>query len=47
MNLPIRIEIPKFVRQVKMSDSQRAIYFEWNGRFIKGKNKTWLHSRRR
>lgn len=36
MNLPIRIEIPKFVRKIKVSEKQKARYFEWNGIFIKG-----------
>lgn len=39
-NLPIRIEIPRFVRVVRMSEKQQPKYFEWNGIFIKSKNKT-------
>lgn len=39
MNLPITITIPKFVRKIKVSEKQRATYFEWNGIFIKGKGK--------
>ena len=35
----IRIEIPEFVRQVKMSEKQKAQYFEWTGIFIKGKGR--------
>ncbi len=38
--LPIRIEIPKFVRKIQVSEKQRAYYFEWTGIFIKGKSKT-------
>lgn len=38
-NLPIRIEIPNFIRVVRMSEKQQPKYFEWNGVFIKGKNK--------
>lgn len=37
---PIRIEVPQFVRVVKMSEKQKAQYFDWNGAYIKGKNKT-------
>lgn len=37
--LPITLEIPNYVRKVKLSDKQRAYYFEWNGVFIKGKTK--------
>lgn len=39
---PIRIVIPKYLREVKLSDSQRAIYWEWDGREIKAKNKGLL-----
>lgn len=37
---PIRIEIPQFVRKLKVSNKQIANYFEWNGTCIKGKGKT-------
>ena len=36
---PIVIEIPKFVRKIKISEKQRPKYFVWNGAFIKGKSK--------
>lgn len=38
--LPMTITIPRFVRRIKVSDKQRAYYFEWTGLFIKGKAKT-------
>lgn len=37
--MEIRIEIPNFIRVVEMSKKQKPQYFEWNGTFIKGKNK--------
>jgi hypothetical protein len=37
--LKIVIEIPQFIRRVKLSEKQRAKYFEWNGITIKGKGK--------
>lgn len=37
---PIRLEVPRFIRIVKMSEKQKAQYFEWNGAYIKGENKT-------
>lgn len=35
--LPIIVEIPQYVRKVKMSNSQRIKYFEWTGIEIKCK----------
>lgn len=35
----IIIEVPEFVRKIKVSEKQRAKYFEWNGITIKGKGK--------
>ena len=37
--LNIIIEIPEFVRRIKLSEKQRAKYFECNGKCIKGKGK--------
>ncbi len=37
--LPIRIEIPRFIRKVQMSEKQQPKYYEWNGIQIKGKGK--------
>lgn len=37
--LPLRIEIPQFVRKVKLSNKQKATYFVWNGTTIKGKTR--------
>lgn len=35
--LPLIIEIPKFVRKIQLSESQRIKHFEWNGKEIKAK----------
>lgn len=37
MEIIATITIPKYIRQVKMSEAQRATYFEWNGITIKAK----------
>lgn len=34
-----RVEIPQHIRKIKLSEKQRARYFEWNGVSIKGKSK--------
>jgi hypothetical protein len=36
---PIIITIPQFVRKIQVSEKQRAVYYEWNGIFIKGKGR--------
>jgi hypothetical protein len=35
----LMVEIPKYIRQIKLSDKQRPIYYVWNGRTIKAKSK--------
>lgn len=37
MEIIARVEIPKYIRQVQMSKSRRAVYFEWTGTTIKAK----------
>ena len=39
---PIEIVIPKYIRKVKMSESQRPIYYEFDGKTIKAKSKKLL-----
>lgn len=36
------IEIPQYIRQVKFSEAQRPVYWEWNGQTIKAKSKKLL-----
>lgn len=37
MEIIARVEIPQYIRKVKMSNSQRKVYFEWDGTTIKAK----------
>ena len=37
MEIIARVEIPKYIRRVKMSEQQRRTYFEWNGKTISNK----------
>lgn len=39
MNETIRIVIPQYIRRVKMSEKQIPVYWEFDGKFIKAKNK--------
>lgn len=39
---PIEITIPNYIREVKVSDAQRPIYYEWDGRTIRARGKELL-----
>ena len=39
---PIVLVIPKYLKEAKLSDSQRPIYWQWDGVVIKAKNKSLL-----
>lgn len=39
---PIIVTIPQYIKEVKISNSQRARYWTWNGTDIKAKNKRLL-----
>ena len=39
MDFPIIIKIPRYIREINVSEKQRAKYYEWDGRDIKSKSK--------
>lgn len=38
----VRVEVPLYIKEAKLSNSQRAVYWEWDGVAIKAKNKHLL-----
>lgn len=42
MDFPIIIKIPRYIREINVSEKQRAKYYEWDGRDIKSKSKKLL-----